>query len=224
MKKKHLWNDLIIGFVNGIGILLPVFITVIIVKFLVNKLNEAILTPLLKVISFVVVGDVMQHVAIAKFIIFLMVIIGIAFIGLAAKIIIVRKAFALGELILLKVPIFGKIYKAVKEISSAFFGADKTAFSKVVLVEFPHKGKYSIGFTTSTIRGEIKEKVGEGFVTIMVPTLPNPTTGFFLVCRKEEVIFLDMPVEDGLKIVLSVGSVIPDGKAIGSGDFGVGGA
>jgi uncharacterized membrane protein len=164
-------------------------------------------------------GDPVQHILWAKIVIFILVLLGIAFIGFAAKVIIIRRFFALGEMILLKVPIFGKIYKAVKEISSAFFGQGKTAFKNVVMVEYPRKGVFTVGFTTSELKGELRNRLGSEYVAVMVPSTPNPTTGFFLIFKREEVVYLDMPVEDGLKIIISVGSVIPGERSIADGNI-----
>ena len=107
----------------------------------------------------------------------------------------------------------GKIYNAIKQISSAFIGQGKTIFKEVVLIEYPRKGINSIGFTTGPSKGEINSVLGKkGYsgVNVFVPTTPNPTSGIFMVFPKEDVQFLEMSVEDGMKLVVSGGSVSPE--------------
>ena len=130
-------------------------------------------------------------------------------IGWTAKILVVNRFFSLGEKTLIKVPLVGRIYNAVKQISSAFLGHGKTIFKQVVLVEYPRKGIYSLGFTTGVSKGEIKDAMRRSCVNVFLPTTPNPTSGFFLVIPKEEIRFMKMSVEEGMKLVVSGGSVTP---------------
>ncbi|MFH1552334.1 MAG: DUF502 domain-containing protein [Candidatus Omnitrophota bacterium] len=203
---KKVWNKFFVNFINGIVLLLPVVVTVALIRFLVVTLNNIVLEPLLR--FFPPVGRV-QHVHIAKTLIFLIVIFAITFIGWGAKILFINRVFSLGERMLLKVPIMGRIYNAAKQIFSAFFGQGKTIFKQVVLVEYPRKGLYSIGFTTGTTKGEMREAIGQSGINIFVPTTPNPTSGVFLVVPKENIHFLKMSVEEGMKLVVSGGSVSP---------------
>ena len=100
------------------------------------------------------------------------------------------------------------VYGAVKQIIDTF-GSQKSAFSKVVLVEFPSKGTYSIGFLTNKLTGEVPAKTGKTIWCIFVPTTPNVTTGFVIFVPKEEVVELDMTPGEGMKLVVSVGAVEP---------------
>ncbi|MEA3490030.1 MAG: DUF502 domain-containing protein [Candidatus Omnitrophota bacterium] len=204
---KKLWNRFFVSFVNGIVLLLPVVVTIALIRFLVVKLNDMVLNPLLKIIAPI---EGIEHVYVAKMVIFLSVIFAIAFIGWGAKILVINRVFSLGERLLLRVPIMGKIYNAAKQIFSAFLGQGKTIFKQVVLVEYPRKGLYTLGFTTGVTRGEMKETIGGSGINIFVPTTPNPTSGFFLVVPKESVRFLKMTVEEGMKLVISGGSVLPE--------------
>jgi len=204
---KDLWNRIFLGFLNGIVILLPVLITVMIIRFLVVKLNDAVLTPLLKLLSYS--GNEIPHVYVAKSLIFIFVVAGVVVIGWAARILVIKRFFSWGEKIFLKVPIMGRIYNAVKQISSAFLGQGKTIFKQVVLIEYPRKGLHSIGFTTGTTKGEVKDVLGKNGINVFVPTTPNPTSGVFIIVSRDEIQFLDMSVEDGMKLVISGGSVAP---------------
>ena len=169
--------------------------------------NKAILSPVLKLLAPMGV----EHVYFAKGLIFIAVVFLIALIGWAAKIIIVHRVFSWGEDILLKVPILGRIYRALKQISSALLGQEgRTIFKQVVLIEHPRRGLYSIGFTTGTTKGEIKSVIQENRVNVFIPTTPNPTSGFYIMALREDVKFLKMSVEDGMKLVISGGSVTPE--------------
>ncbi|MGB2630537.1 MAG: DUF502 domain-containing protein [Candidatus Omnitrophota bacterium] len=206
--KKRILNVVLVNFINGIAILTPVAVTVAIIRFCVIKLNQIVLNPLLRLIHPDITVE--QRMFLARTIIFLMVILIIALIGWAAKILVINRFFSMGEQALIKkVPIVGRIYNAVKQISSAFLGHGKTIFKQVVLVEYPRKGIYSLGFTTGVSKGEIKDAMRRNCINVFLPTTPNPTSGFFLVIPKEEIKFMKMSVEEGMKLVVSGGSVTP---------------
>ena len=139
-----------------------------------------------------------------------MVLCIIVFIGWAARILLIKRLFSWGEKLFIKVPIMGRIYNAVKQISSAFIGHGKTVFKHVVLVEYPRKGLYSIGFTTGDTRGALNDLTGGDSVNVFIATTPNPTSGMFVLIPRTEIRFLEMTVEDGMKLVISGGSVSPE--------------
>lgn len=207
MAFKKLWNKIFVSFINGVVLILPVLVTAWLISFLVKQLNKLILDPLLKAIPPISRG--IEHVYLAKGIIFLTVIFVIAVIGWGARLIFINKIFSFGEQIFIRVPVMGRIYNAAKQIFSAFIGQGKTVFKQVVLVEYPRVGLYSIGFTTGITRGEIRDMLGRSSVNVFVPTTPNPTSGLFIVVPKENIIFLKMTVEEGMKMVVSGGSVSP---------------
>jgi uncharacterized membrane protein len=109
------------------------------------------------------------------------------------------------------------VYKAIKEISNAVFGKRKSGFKKVVLVEYPRKGIYTIGFVTAEDAGGFREVVNDPtLISIYVPTTPNPTSGYFIMVSRDEVFPLEISVEEALKIVISGGTISPsyNGKKI----------
>ena len=204
---KKLWNKFFVNFINGIVLLLPIAVTIALIRFLVAQVNNIVLNPVAK--FFALMSWETRNIYIAKMVIFFAVIFMVALIGWGAKILVINRIFSLGERIFLKVPVMGRIYNAAKQIFSAFLGHGKTIFKQVVLVEYPRKGLYSIGFTTGTTKGEIKEFVGGSGVNVFIPTTPNPTSGIFLVVPKDSIRFLNMSVEDGMKLHISGGSVSP---------------
>ncbi len=131
-------------------------------------------------------------------------------VGVVAHNVFGRQIISLGERILARIPIFNKIYLAVKQISEAFIGRHRTVFKKVVMVEYPRKGLFVIGFQTAESRGEIQGKTGETMVNVFLPTSPNPTSGMLIIVPKKDIVELDMTVEDGMKMVISGGAVAPE--------------
>jgi len=107
------------------------------------------------------------------------------------------------------IPGVGAVYHSVKQIVDTFNAKDRHSFNKVVLVEFPHKGAYAIGFLTSECRGEIQAKTSEALVSVFVPTTPNPTGGYIIFVPRHELVELEMSAGDAMKLIISGGTVIP---------------
>ena len=114
------------------------------------------------------------------------------------------------ESLLERIPLVRNIYSAVKRFVEIILSDSAQSFSRVLLIEYPRKGLYSLSFQTSQNLGEIQEKTGEEVVCVFVPTTRNPTSGLILMVPEEDVIELDMNVEDALKMVISLGVVVPD--------------
>ena len=110
---------------------------------------------------------------------------------------------------MMNVPVVNKFYGAIKQVNEAFSG-NKDSFKTVVLVEFPREGMYSIGFITNEQRGEVQQKTKEQIVAVFIPTTPNPTSGFLVLVPEEKVTKLDMSVADGIKYIVSLGSIAPE--------------
>lgn len=111
---------------------------------------------------------------------------------------------------LLRIPLLNKIYSATKQVNDAFSSSNKTAFRTVVLVEFPKEGVYSLGFITSEPDPEVQSKLEGKIVCVFVPATPNPTSGFLLMLPEDKVTKLEMSVADGIKYVISLGSILPE--------------
>ena len=113
------------------------------------------------------------------------------------------------EALLHRIPVVRSIYQSVKQISDTVFSPSGQAFRQAVLVQYPRQGSWTIGFLTGTPGGEIADRLGDNMVSLYVPTTPNPTSGFFLMVPKPDVLELDMSVEDALKYLISMGVVAP---------------
>ena len=133
----------------------------------------------------------------------------ISAVGVLARYYIGKKIIDWTDRILMRVPLLNKFYGAIKQVNDAFAG-NKHSFKTVVLVEFPREGMYSIGFLTSEQRDEVQQKTREKVVCVFVPTTPNPTSGFLILVPEEKVTKLDMSVADGIKYIVSLGSLSPE--------------
>lgn len=123
-----------------------------------------------------------------------------------------RKLVQLWENILARIPLVRTIYASVKQILETVFSSGQS-FRKVLLVEYPRKGMWTLAFQSGTTRGEAQAKTGVEVINVFIPTTPNPTSGFFLMLPKDDVIELDMDVDDGLKMIISAGMVVPEWEA-----------
>lgn len=135
--------------------------------------------------------------------------------GMIAANLVGRQVVAAWESLLARIPLVRSIYSAAKQVVESIVSADSNSFRKVLLVEYPRKGIWSLAFQTGEIGGEVQDKTIEDVVTVFVPTTPNPTSGFIVFIARSEIIELEMSVEDGMKLVMSLGVVAPKppGKA-----------
>jgi uncharacterized membrane protein len=127
-------------------------------------------------------------------------------IGVIAKFVAGRRLLALGETILMKIPLVRTIYSATKQVTTAITMQDSASFKSVVLVEFPCPGCYSLGFLT----GSIIDSNGNKFCKVFISTTPNPTTGFFILRSADEVRKIEMSIEEAFKMIISAGIVSPE--------------
>jgi len=205
-----MFNKMKRNFLTGLAVILPTVLTVVIFVFLAKQVNEKILSPIIKLLGLHFYNPYWTYIS--KGAGFLIIILVITLIGLATRLILLRNFFGFWERLLSRVPMIGKIYVTIKQISRAFLGQGKYVFEKVVLVEYPRKGIYSLGFVTAESCREIQEKTEPGVVYVFLPTTPNPTNGFFLVVPKDELLPLEMSVADGFKLIVSGGTFSPPGK------------
>ncbi len=139
----------------------------------------------------------------------------ILLVGMAASNSAGRYVHRLGDRLLSSIPLFRGVYLAVKQTLETIFAAQGQTFRRVVLIQYPRKGLYTLAFVSAQARGEIARATGKPDATLLVfvPTTPNPTSGFLLAVPEEEVISLAISVEDAFKLVVSGGIVSPDDSA-----------
>jgi uncharacterized membrane protein len=129
--------------------------------------------------------------------------------GLLAANFIGQKLVSWWDKLLSRIPVVNSVYKAVKQVSDTLFAPNGNAFRKALLVQYPRHGSWTIAFLTGRPGGDIKNHLEGDYVSVYVPTTPNPTSGFFLMMPKQDVVELDMTVDEALKYIISMGVVAP---------------
>ena len=129
--------------------------------------------------------------------------------GLATANILGQRMVRFWEGVLARIPIVKSIYYSVKQVSDTLFSSSGEAFRKALLIQYPRQGSWTIAFQTGTPSGEVASRLDGEFVSVYVPTTPNPTSGFFLMLPKKDVVELEMSVDDALKYIISMGVVAP---------------
>ena len=197
--KRSLFSSLRNNFIAGIVVLIPIGITLYLTLFFI-KISSKILPKEINPNYYLPYNIPGLEILISIIIITIVGWISLSFLG--------KKLFDLFEQILNKIPILRTIYSAVGQLTETFT-KNKGDKKSVVLVEYPRKGTWAVGFATKDNTGEIKNKVGEDLVNVFVPTTPNPTSGFLLMFQKKEVIYLDISFEQASKFIVSAGSTDP---------------
>ncbi len=132
--------------------------------------------------------------------------------GLLASNLLGQKLLSFWEGILKRIPVVNSIYGGVKQVSDTLFSPGGQAFRKALLIQYPRQGSWTIAFMTGQPGGDVANHLQGDYVSVYVPTTPNPTSGFFLMMPKSDVVELDMSVDEALKYVISMGVVAPSGK------------
>lgn len=137
------------------------------------------------------------------------VLIAVTLLGFLSNYVFGKYFLKVGEGLIQRIPGVGGVYNAVKQVFSTFSSQNRSLFSKVVLVEFPRVGCWSLGFLTNKDQSEPQVRVGTHMWTVFVPTTPNPTSGFLIMIAADKVTELEMSVGDGMKMIISGGAVAP---------------
>ena len=194
--KKSLLSSLRNNFIAGVVVLIPIGITLYLTLFIINVSSKLIpkeITPN-HYLPYNIPG---LEILIAVLLITIIGWLSLSFIG--------KRLFNLFESVLNKIPIIRTVYSAVEQLIETFTKS-KSDKKTVVLIEYPRKGVYAVGFATKANTGEIKNKAGKELINVFVPTTPNPTSGFLLMFPKDEVIYLDLSFEEASKFLVSAGS------------------
>jgi uncharacterized membrane protein len=121
-----------------------------------------------------------------------------------------KQAVTWAEAALGHIPFVRTIYGSFKKLAETLFSGNAVAFRRALLIRYPHQNSWSIAFQTADTSRKLQDQVGQELLTVFVPTTPNPTSGFLLLVPKQDVIWLEMPVEEALRLVISLGVVAPD--------------
>lgn len=183
---------------SGLVALIPIVVTVAVLRVLF-AFTAGILLPIVEP----ALGD--WPTAARAALSLAILVVAIYLLGEIAMNVVGRRILALGEAVVLRLPFVKVIYSASKQVVAAFQGQKSRAFESVVFVEFPHPGMRAVGFVTSSIERED----GSKWNTVFVPTTPNPTTGFLQIVPRDAVVQTDYTVEEGIKMVMSLGVLMP---------------
>ena len=191
-------------FISGLLVWLPILVTVFVIKFLFDILNNILLLLPKRYQPDALLGIHIPGIGvlITLLVIFLTGLLVANFLG--------RRFVAMGDSLIARIPLVRSIYTGVKQVTQTLFTPGGQSFRKVLLVEYPRPGVWTIAFQAGDVAGEVEQKLmQEGMVSLYVPTTPNPTSGFLLIVPRANVMELDMSVEQALKYVISLGVVQP---------------
>ncbi len=194
--KKSIFSRLRNNFIAGIVVLIPIGITLYLTLFII-KLSTKLIPKEINPNSYLPFDLPGIEIVIALFLITFVGWLSLSFLG--------KKFFELFNNILKKIPILRTIYSAIGQMTETFTKSQKTQ-SNVVLLEYPRKGIWAVGFATKDNEGVISNKVKEELVNVFLPTTPNPTSGFLLMVPKKELIYLDVTFEQASKFIVSAGT------------------
>ena len=197
--KRSLFSSLRNNFIAGIVVLIPIGITLYLTLFFI-KISSKILPKEINPNHYLPYNIPGLEILISVLLITFIGWVSLSFLG--------KKLFDFFETILNKIPILRTIYSAVGQLTETF-AKNKGNKKSVVLIEYPRKGAWAVGFATKENSGEISKKTDKKLVNVFVPTTPNPTSGFLLMFPKEDVIYLDLSFEEASKFIVSAGTSNP---------------
>jgi len=197
------------AFIAGLVLLAPLGVTVFVVNLLREKIGAPLSAPL-RVFLFRHVDTLPSYLnTLLEFFAIIVVVVLITLLGFLSNYFLGKMIVRVAERIIHAVPFINTVYKTVQQIVDTFSKQQKAVFQEVVLIEYPRKGVYVVGFLTSRAKGEIQEKTHSELLNVFVPTTPNPTSGFLLMVPEDEITFMEMSVGEGMKLIVSGGAVTP---------------
>ena len=194
-------------FISGLLFWVPLALTVFVIKFFLELINNLVPQKYLPEAIFNLDTTIPGSGII-------LVLIVILITGVLVTNILGRKLVALWERLLNKIPGFRNVYNVLKKVSDTVFNTSTESFRKAFLIQYPSKGIWVIAFQSGDYRGEAESIIGEEIMNLFVPTTPNPTSGFFVMMAKKNAFELDMSVEEAFKLVISAGVVTPNSVKI----------
>lgn len=191
-------------FISGLLVWLPIWITILAIKFLVDILNSTLTLLPTRYQPDALLGIHIPYIGVVITLIVILVT------GLLVTNFVGHRLVLVGDALIAKIPLVRTIYRGVKQVLETLFKPGGQSFRKVFLVEYPRKGMWSIAFQTGDATPEVEKLVdGKPMISIFIPTTPNPTSGFLMMVPKKDAIELEMSVEQALKFVISLGVIQP---------------
>jgi uncharacterized membrane protein len=199
------------AFVSGLLLLAPVGVTIFVIDFLIQRVGA----PTRRFIFFFIPPNrttfVWLEYALYIAAVFAVVVL-ITLLGWFSQRLLGRVLVNTFERIVDNVPVVRSVYNTVKQIRDTFVQQEKAVFQRSVLIEYPRKGIWVLGFLTGQGKGEIQQRTDSNLLNVFIPTTPNPTSGFLLMVPREDVHDLDMSIPDAMKLIISGGAVVPPWK------------
>ncbi|MDP1608175.1 MAG: DUF502 domain-containing protein [Chlamydiales bacterium] len=204
-------------FLAGLAALLPIAVTLAVVIFIVHLLTNpfiGLVTQLFShanIPSFGIVSSEKLIKMISQCTILAAIFLFTLLLGIVARWFFFHTVIKLSDKLLYRIPIINKVYKTTKEIIQTLFSSKENSFQQVVMISFPTKGCYCLGLITRNAPKTCQTATGTPMVTVFIPTTPNPTTGYLLICPISELIFLSMKPDEAIKYIVSCGAIQPEG-------------
>ncbi|MCA8902463.1 MAG: DUF502 domain-containing protein [Hyphomonas sp.] len=199
------WAWLRNRFFAGMVVAAPIVVTFSILQFFISYIDARVVPILPEILR----PQTYLNYAVPGFGLIVLVLF-LTVLGAITTNLIGRSVVGLTDRVLSRIPIVRSVYSAFKQLVDVFANNPTEQFKECVLIEFPKQGTWALGFVSAPARGEVKTVLGEEFIGVFVPTTPNPTSGFIMFIRSEEVIRLHMSVEEGARMILSAGLVVPE--------------
>lgn len=195
-------------FITGLLIWLPLAVTYMVIAWIVSTLDTILLWLPEQYQPSRYIGFDLPGVGVVASLLL------VFFTGLVAANVLGQKLVQLWEALLARIPVVKSIYYSVKQVSDTVFSSSGQAFRKALLVQYPREGVWTIAFQTGEPGGDAAEHLRGDYVSVYVPTTPNPTSGFFLMMRRSEIVELEMSVDEALKYIISMGVVAPASRKL----------
>jgi len=192
--------------IAGLLVWVPLGVTFMVIKFLVDLLDKTMLLIPAQYRPEALFG---MHIPGLGVLIAAVIVLGT---GMFVAHLFGNKLVDVWERFLARIPLVRSIYASVKQLMETVFSSGGQSFRKVLMIEYPRKGLWTLALQSSSDIGEAQAKTGEDVINVFVPTTPNPTSGFFIIVPKKDIIELEMSVDDGLKMIMSAGVVVPKRK------------
>lgn len=211
--KKH--------FITGLVILLPLVITIAVIVFLVNFFTKPFVGMVTTILTdthlinkgfFYLTPEKLTYY-LSKIIVLIVLFFFIIALGMITRWFLINALIRIGDKILHRIPIVNTVYKTTQDIIKTLLVSDKKSFKQVVMVPFPRPDVYVLGLISRESPEICSKAAGDELVSVLIPTTPNPTTGFLLMYKEKDLIFIDMKPEDAIKYIVSCGVIVPEPRA-----------
>jgi len=205
-------------FITGLIFLLPLAVTIAIIAFIVNFLTQPFIGLVSSLLShldllnrsylFLTPEQFIKYCS--QILILILLFLVTMFLGMVTQWFFINSLLSLGDKILHRIPIVNTVYKTVQDIIKTLFVSDKNSFKQVVMVPFPRDNMYAIGLVARESPTICSQTVKQELISVLIPTTPNPTTGFLLMYKREDLIYIDMRPDEAIKYIVSCGVIVPE--------------